>query len=214
MTLKSHEKKGVNKMTDINENEINAYELGANQFADEDFEDFEDLDFLRLGQGYGHGGALWSEILPFLWQGGTQGRDTISNPATYNSPVGITEKDFDFVVTMYADARPVDWFVQEMRFGIWDSEMKNFDESELFDIAKLAHKSWTKGKRTLIRCQAGWNRSGLIMALVLMREGYKAQEAIDLIRDKRSSNALCNKHFVAWLLALETDDVRMTELQD
>jgi protein-tyrosine phosphatase len=72
--------------------------------------------------------------------------------------------------------------------------------AELFDIVRLAHADWKRGKRVLIRCQAGWNRSGLITALVLIREGMGAREAIDLIREKRSEWALCNKSFEKFLL--------------
>ena len=38
----------------------------------------------------------------------------------------------------------------------------------------------------------GWNRSGLITALALMKSGYDPKEAIDLIRARRSPHALCN----------------------
>jgi protein-tyrosine phosphatase len=71
---------------------------------------------------------------------------------------------------------------------------------ELFDIVRLAHADWKRGKRVLIRCQAGWNRSGLITALVLIREGMGAREAIDLIRKTRSEWALCNKSFEEFLI--------------
>lgn len=138
---------------------------------------------------------LWSEVLDGLWQGGTDDMDT---HVMLEKPM-ITNKHFDTVITMYAYANPVDWFVKEFRFGVWDSDVKHFDVKELFDIVKLTHKEWKSGKRVLVRCQAGWNRSGLITALVLMRDGYTALEAIELIREKRSKNALCNKNFVYWL---------------
>ena len=62
-----------------------------------------------------------------------------------------------------------------------------------------AHEDWKQGQRVLIRCQAGMNRSRLIMALVLIREGYTADEAINLIRTKRSKHALFNGRFEKWL---------------
>jgi hypothetical protein len=37
------------------------------------------------------------------------------------------------------------------------------------------------------------------MALVLIREGYTAEDAIDLIRTKRSKHALFNGRFEKWL---------------
>jgi protein-tyrosine phosphatase len=107
---------------------------------------------------------------------------------------------------MYAYANPVDWFVREIRYGVWDSNMKDFDAEELFDIVRVAHSDWKRGKKVLIRCQAGWNRSGLITALVLIREGMEAQKAINLIREKRSPHALCNSTFATWLLAQDPSD--------
>lgn len=140
---------------------------------------------------------LWSEIIEGLWQGGTDDNDVHHQ---LKKPF-ITTKQFDTVVTMYADANPVDWHVKEIRYGVWDSVMSDFDPEELFDIVRIAHSDWKKGKKVLIRCQAGWNRSGLITALVLMREGMSARDAIDLIRRKRSSYALCNRQFEKFLLA-------------
>jgi protein-tyrosine phosphatase len=69
--------------------------------------------------------------------------------------------------------------------------------------AEWAHQSWSSGQRVLIRCQAGLNRSGVVTALVLMLEGWSPREAIDLIRSRRSSLALCNDDFVQWLLAVD-----------
>ena len=36
------------------------------------------------------------------------------------------------------------------------------------------------------------------MALVLIREGYTADDAIALIRKRRGSSVLCTRRFVAW----------------
>jgi protein-tyrosine phosphatase len=147
---------------------------------------------------------LWSEVLPNLWQGGTAGNDEI----IYGTPdpnARITKADFDTVITMYAYAQAADWHVRELRYGIYDSDMKDFDFPELFEVVRSAHKDWLKGKKVLIRCQAGWNRSGLITALVLIRNGMPAQEAIDLIRQTRSPHALCNDDFVGFLLKQEAE---------
>jgi protein-tyrosine phosphatase len=45
----------------------------------------------------------------------------------------------------------------------------------------------------------GWNRSGIITALALIKDGYKPKDAIDLIRARRSPHALCNEDFVRYL---------------
>jgi protein-tyrosine phosphatase len=67
-------------------------------------------------------------------------------------------------------------------------------------LARYAHQRWSEGARVLIRCQAGVNRSGLVMALTLMHHGHSAAEAIALIRSRRSPAVLSNRHFVRWLL--------------
>ena len=145
---------------------------------------------------------LWSEVLPNLWQGGTDDFDTVFDTRAQNEGAFITKSDFDTVITAYAWAQPTDWLVKEFRYPFYDGDMKDIDFKQIYQAVRVAHEDWKAGKKVLIRCQAGWNRSGLIMALVLIKEGYSAQEAIDLIRKQRSPNALCNPRFVAWLLSL------------
>ena len=151
---------------------------------------------------------LWSETLPNLWQGGTLDRWADEDWISQTNVIGkhqIRENDFDCVYTLYADAEPVGWFVKELRFGFWDSnEMAELDpRRDLLDIVKMAHKDWKSGKKVLIRCQAGPNRSGLVMALVLIRDGYSPADAIRLMREKRSEAVLCNQSFARWLLNLD-----------
>lgn len=140
---------------------------------------------------------LRSEILPNLWLGGTDDLDTISDAQNEYDERFITKKDFDLVVTLYAWAQPVDWFVREIRYGFFDAGVDEFRDSftVMFNLAADAHRAWKQGDRVLIRCQAGINRSGLIMALVLMKEGYSSADAISLMRSKRSEYVLINKDF-------------------
>jgi protein-tyrosine phosphatase len=67
------------------------------------------------------------------------------------------------------------------------------------ELADWLHTKWKSGSRSLSRCSMGWNRSGLVMALVLMREGFSSDQAVSLIRSKRGPNALCNSDFVKFL---------------
>ena len=143
---------------------------------------------------------LYSEILEGLYMGGTADDDIICYPKS----VGIIgeKSEFDSVATLYASAHPVGWGVTERRFGFPDSVL---DENILPDIHAMAdwvYDEWKSGKKVLVRCQAGWNRSGLVTALVLMKDGHEAKGAIDLIRARRSPNALCNKDFAAYLKSI------------
>ena len=146
---------------------------------------------------------LWSEILPGLWLGGTDDDDTIETGVDTYKPRMITKDDFDTVVTLYSWAQPVDWLVEEVRYGFYDSEIGHIDFSAVERAADFAYQAWKSGKRVLIRCQAGLNRSGLTTALVLMKEGYSAKDAISLMREKRTDYILCNRDFEHHLLSMD-----------
>lgn len=159
------------------------------------------------------GEVLWHEILPKLWQGGTDDSDIIGD-ITYAAPFAqedqafITPKDFDTVITLYQYANPVGWFVKEYRYCVYDWKMSHIDLAELYKTAKFAHAEWRDGKKTLIRCQAGLNRSSLITALVLIREGYTPARAIELIRERRNPECLFNEDFEKFLLTFNPQDIR------
>ena len=53
---------------------------------------------------------------------------------------------------------------------------------------------------TLVHCQAGLNRSALIVSKALMLDGMAPRDAISLLREKRSPAVLCNVSFERWLL--------------
>ena len=140
---------------------------------------------------------LYSEILPGLWQGGTDDFDTLDFPKQY--PIWNQEKLFDSVATLYAVAHPVGWGISERRFGFPDSALDEKNLPEIHALADWVYDEWKSGKKVLVRCQQGWNRSGIITALALIKDGYKPKDAIDLIRARRSPHALCNEDFVRYL---------------
>ena len=151
---------------------------------------------------------LWTEVLPGLWQGGTADDDTIADPVRdlYRGRRAITKDEFDAVVTLYAWARPVDWEVEELRWGFYDSEQLP-DAETLRETVEWAHRRWAAGKRVLVRCQLGANRSGLVTALVLMRSGMTAEDAIALQREKRGEVVLCNADFEIALYEMDAEGV-------
>lgn len=138
-----------------------------------------------------------NEILPGLYMGGTADDDVTFVPAQRSG--FHDDKPYDAVVTLYAWAQPVTWTVEELRYGFGDANMRHADVDRVLRAATWAHDRWKAGDRVLVRCQAGLNRSGLVTALVLMREGFSPVEAIALIRLRRSPWALCNDDFVRWL---------------
>ena len=142
--------------------------------------------------------SLYSEILTNLFMGGTDDEDVIHIPARIYSR--REDLPFDSIVTMYAWARPADWNVQEFRYGVPDASIKDIDLNRLRQAVEFGYDRWKQGDRLLVRCQAGLNRSGLVMALILIKDGFTPYQAIDLIRQRRTGIALFNENFANWLL--------------
>ncbi len=142
---------------------------------------------------------LYSMIAPNLFQGGTDDLDVIHLAQTNNRP--RTDLPFDAIVTMYAWARPADWKVQEFRYGVPDASITDIDLDRLRQAVEFGYDRWKSGDRVLVRCQAGLNRSGLVLALILIKDGLTPQEAINRIRDHRGPDALFNDRFHAWLIS-------------
>lgn len=67
--------------------------------------------------------------------------------------------------------------------------------------AKQLGAAALSGRKVLITCAMGLNRSGLMTALTLMH-GYRMSptDAIKLIRGRRHKDCLCNPMFERWLL--------------
>jgi len=53
---------------------------------------------------------------------------------------------------------------------------------------------------TLVHCQTGLNRSGLVVAVALVLDGYEPAAAIDYLRAARCSAVLCNRSFESFVL--------------
>ncbi len=56
------------------------------------------------------------------------------------------------------------------------------------------------GRKVLVHCHGGNNRSGLVVARTLIEQGMSAEEAIERVRQGRGPTALSNQQFVEWLL--------------
>jgi len=141
---------------------------------------------------------LYSMVAPNLFQGGTDDLDVIHLAQTNNRP--RTDLPFDAIVTMYAWARPADWNIQEFRYGVPDASIKDIDLDRLRQAVDFGYDRWKQGDRVLVRCQAGLNRSGLVTALIMIKDGLTPIEAINTIRESRGPDALFNENFHAWLL--------------
>lgn len=122
-----------------------------------------------------------------LWQGGT--------PADAG---GVLPAYFKYVLNLYPWEEyvvPPDTEVRKVRL---------FDAGEIPDIDLLEDLArWVNEKRalgpTLVHCQAGLNRSALVVALALIEAGRTPTEAVNLLREQRSPAVLCNIAFETWL---------------
>lgn len=76
-------------------------------------------------------------------------------------------------------------------------------ETTVQKILKQTNLFLSTGEPTLIHCQMGLNRSGLITVLALRNLGYSSGEAIHLLRERRSDKVLFNKVFEDYLRGLD-----------
>ena len=142
----------------------------------------------------------WTQVLPRLWIGATDDDDILGKDL--DEP-RITLEHFDTVVSLHAWSNPADWHVREIRQPFHDGEVSEFDVDDLRFVANAAYDDWMNGRRVLVRCLAGLNRSGLVIALVMMMAGFAANEAIEHLRSRRSKYVLFNQDFAQWLLELD-----------
>lgn len=68
------------------------------------------------------------------------------------------------------------------------------DMAEVHRLAVIAREGCHHGP-TLVHCQAGLNRSGLVAGCALVLAGYRNEDAVDLLRRRRSPSVLSNRQF-------------------
>ena len=141
----------------------------------------------------------WNEIIPGLFMGG-------QICLTTQDGVARVTDEFDAVFSFYwrdEEGNGPDKGVEHIHHFISDGELTDVDLMAVKLLA-VSVADWVQtGHRVLVRCQAGYNRSGLVVAFALMELGYSTQEAIDLIREKRSPFALHRQVFLDYLRQAE-----------
>jgi protein-tyrosine phosphatase len=112
----------------------------------------------------------------------------------------VLDSDFDQVVSLYPwEKFKLDVHTERVEITAYDSPSQ--DPTVFVSAAKMVSDLVLQGKKVLVHCQAGLNRSGVVCALALINLGYGPQEAIDLMREKRSPMVLCNESFERWVLS-------------
>jgi protein-tyrosine phosphatase len=141
--------------------------------------------------------APWHEITTGLWMGGHSWVD-----GTGQSRPAVVTDQFELVVTLAVepDRGPSD-DVEHQVLEIPDGPLTSDQIDAVSHIADLVSAAVRDKRSTLVRCRAGYNRSGLVVAQALINLGYRPVDAIELIRRKRSQWALHNLVFEDYLLA-------------
>lgn len=151
---------------------------------------------IRRVSGYANFGRRRRITMPFmtqvtdnLWHGGVEAGLILPN-------------NIDYVLSLYQ------WQEYEFEHDLkerltvemYDSEGQGFDQ-----VAELAE--WVNRRRqegtVLVHCQAGLNRSSVIVASALLLAGdvRTGREAVDLLRARRDPACLINPAFEDYILA-------------
>ena len=138
----------------------------------------------------------WNEVVPGLFQGG---HDVRSQSRT----ACVVADEFDLVVSMttregYGPDEGVEHHVARMADAGVDAAVA----ARVEELSVLAATAVRAGRRVLVRCSGGLNRSGLVVASTLVRLGHTPDEAIGLVRGARGPWALTNPAFVTFLRTL------------
>ena len=144
-------------------------------------------------------GTPWDEVAPGLWVGGHDYVDPAAGTAVQRA---VVRDEFDVVVSLFSrEGHGPDASVEHHSHRMPDAALEGRDLEAIDRLARVVADRLDEGKRVLVRCQAGLNRSSLVAALALVHRGTPPQEAIDAIRAGRSPNCLFNRSFAAHVLA-------------
>jgi hypothetical protein len=146
-------------------------------------------------QGDPYSRAPWDEIIPGLFMGGH----------VYRAPSGdvlpvVVENEFDLVVSLYhrdghGPAAGIGHHVREVP----DAALTAAQLADVGELAEITAAAVRNGQKVLVRCHSGFNRSGLVVVQALGHLGYGVDDAIFLVRYRRSKWALNNDLFVDYL---------------
>jgi len=140
--------------------------------------------------------SAWDEIIPDLFMGGHIRRQ---GPSGEYIPV-VVRAEFDVVISLCHedDHGPADLVEHHCR-EIPDGPLTSAQLADVRELAETATAAVRAGRKVLVRCHSGYNRSGLVVGQALVHLGYQVDDAIFLVRYRRSKWALNNHLFVEYL---------------
>ncbi len=113
-------------------------------------------------------------------------------------PFDIDLPDFDMMVLCAQEIQPplVAFHGEIVRCPIPDSALDIRQITRAVLVAKAVGDALLSGKRVLVTCAAGLNRSALVAGLALARASrMTADEIVQRMRTRRDPKALFNTHF-------------------
>lgn len=151
--------------------------------------------FTEVMGGYALHGGQYFEV-PYI----SHIRDNLYQGGCTNGLV-LPEK-FKYVISLYPWEKytiPKGRDTKRTEVVMYDSE-DGIPENDpgLRGLAEYVNECRAEGP-TLVHCQAGLNRSGLVAGMALVLGGLSPSSAIQLLRASRSEQVLCNRTFESYL---------------
>ena len=123
------------------------------------------------------------------------------------TPTGDADvRGFDLVVLAAEERQPQLYGTRVLRVPLDDAKPSEEDVRKAWAASQIIAAARSRGANVLIACNMGINRSSWIAAMVLMRSGMTADQAIRRIRWRRKHpllKPLSNPYFVEVLHALD-----------
>lgn len=146
--------------------------------------------------------AEYHEILPNLFLGGHAWLEDGQFKHGKHSKIQ-EDKSWGYVVSAYLDEENKNALPRcDMRMVLFEDTKKGLSEDVWEQIRSAVDevvRRWQVGDKVLVRCQAGYNRSGMLMSLILMRLGFTAEKAIERVRLRRGLSTLVNSVFEGYV---------------
>lgn len=142
----------------------------------------------------------WTEIVPNLWIGGHD--YNVGYTGTQVLQEAYPNDTFDLVVSMYhrLGHEPASG-VEHHEFIFTDGQLSDEILGQATQAGRIVADGIREGRKVLVRCQAGLNRSSLVAGIALVILGFSGADAVQLIRARRSPWALCNEQYAQFLFS-------------
>ena len=134
----------------------------------------------------------WNEVVPGLFMGGHDVR------AQSPSACVVTD-EFDLVVSLTAREGYGPSRVEHVVVRLADAVLDPTNAARVRELGALVAAAVRDGRRMLVRCSGGLNRSGVVVAEALVQLGHTPDEAVRAVRAARGPWALTNPGFVSYL---------------